>query len=360
MSIYIILAADTQGLHNDANILRNILDGYDIIVKVFNSGSISSIDESSINFYNFVNSINDDDILIFIENIPFIKNKLDKNIIKEHKTIFIPNFERLNNKESNMLKNYNINNNIYELLESFNYVFCKNYFIYYSLKHIYNVKKLKFNLEYTGFTSIIMDINKNVCEKNTIVHNRGTSPYKNTIDILKTWKLYSELPKLTFKYSKILFPEQKNVLEECIKENAKINVISEKLMDNEYKNFLEKYEIFLCPSFNEGFGHYINEARGMGKLIISIDAPPMNELIIDNYNGFLVKPNIRGIFSISQGFIETNNSFHFDPKDLYEKIKYVMNISDKKRTRIKKNAIESFKELDILSKRRIKDLVKDL
>ena len=368
MSIYIILAADSQGLRNDANILRNILDGYDIIVKVFDSGSISTIDETSINFYNFVNSINDDDILIFIENVPFIKNKLDKNIIKEHKTIFIPNFEtifipnfeRLNNKESTMLKNYNINNSIYELLESFNYVFCKNYFIYYSLKHIYNVNKLKFNLEYTGFTSIILDINKNVCEKNTIVHNRGTSPYKNTVDILKTWKLYSELPKLTFKYTDPISPVQKNVLEECIKENVKINVISEKLIYNEYKNFLEKYEIFLCPSFNEGFGHYINEARGMGKLIISIDGPPMNELIIDNYNGFLVKPNIRGIHNISQGFIETNNSFHFDPKDLYEKIKYVMNISDKKRARIKKNAIQSFKELDILSKRRIKDLVKDL
>ena len=356
MSIYIILPTNTQGLHNDANILKNILDGYDIIIKIFILPS--NLNESSKDFYNFVNSINDDDILIFIENVPFIKNKLDKNIIKEHKTIFIPNFERLTNKESFMLKNYYNINNIYELLESFNYVFCKNYFTYYSLKHIYNVNKLKINLEYTGFTSIIMDINKNVCEKNTIVHNRGQSPYKNTIDILTTWRLYTSLPELTFKYSDTFHISQKNVFEECIKENAKINVISEKLMDSEYKNFLEKYEIFLCPSFNEGFGHYINEARGMGKLIISIDAPPMNELIIDNYNGFLVKSNTSGIQNISEGFIETHNSFHFSPHDLYEKIHYVMNISDKKRARIKKNAIQSFKELDILTTRRIKDLVK--
>ena len=357
MSIYIILAADSQGIYNDADILKNILDGYDIIIKQFNSIQIILSGDSQ-DLYNFINSVNKSDILIFIENVPFLNKKIDKNIIKEHKTILIPNFERLTNWRTNMLKNYNINNGIYELLESFNYVFCKNYFTYYSLKHIYNVNNLKFNLEYTAFTSNIIDINKNVYDKNTIVHNRGTSPYKNARDIIKTWKLYPNLPELTFKYSGTFYSEEKDEYNECIKENAKINVISEKLMDNEYKNFLEKYEIFLCPSFNEGFGHYINEARGMGKLIISIDAPPMNELIIDNYNGFLVKSNASGIQNISEGFIETHNSFHFSPHDLYEKIHYVMNISDKKRKRIKKNAIQSFKELDILTTRRIKDLVK--
>jgi glycosyltransferase involved in cell wall biosynthesis len=359
MSIYIILSADSQGLYNDANILRNILDGYDIIIKQFDSIQMILSGDSQ-DLYNFINSVDKSDILIFIENIPYLNKKIDKNIIKEYKTILIPNFERLTNWRTKMLKNYNINNGIYELLESFNYVFCKNYFIYYSLKHIYNVKNLKFNLEYTGFTSIIQDINKNVYDKNTIVHNRGTSPYKNSRDILKTWKLYPNLPELTFKYNGTFYSEEKDEYNECIKENAKINVISDKLMDNEYKNFLEKYEIFLCPSFNEGFGHYINEARGMGKLIISIDAPPMNELIIDNYNGFLVKPNRRCIQFISKGFIETNNSFHFDPKDLYEKIKYVMNISDKKRDRIKNYAIQSFIKLDIFTNRRIKDLVKNI
>ena len=44
----------------------------------------------------------------------------------------------------------------------------------------------------------------------------------------------------------------------------------------------------LCPSEYEGFGHYINEARSTGALIISTDAAPMNELV---KNGILIKPD---------------------------------------------------------------------
>jgi hypothetical protein len=29
----------------------------------------------------------------------------------------------------------------------------------------------------------------------------------------------------------------------------------------------------------EGFGHYINEARSIGALIVALNAPPMNELV---------------------------------------------------------------------------------
>jgi SAM-dependent methyltransferase len=43
----------------------------------------------------------------------------------------------------------------------------------------------------------------------------------------------------------------------------------------------------------EGFGHYINEARSIGALVVTLDAPPMNELI-DSTCGVLI-PTTRSI-----------------------------------------------------------------
>jgi glycosyltransferase involved in cell wall biosynthesis len=35
----------------------------------------------------------------------------------------------------------------------------------------------------------------------------------------------------------------------------------------------------VCPSVREGFGHYLNEARAVGALVVTVDHPPMNELV---------------------------------------------------------------------------------
>lgn len=45
--------------------------------------------------------------------------------------------------------------------------------------------------------------------------------------------------------------------------------------------------IHLCPSSYEGFGHYINEARAMGAVIVTTDAAPMDELVTTDF-GILV------------------------------------------------------------------------
>eukprot|EP00877_Chromochloris_zofingiensis_P003770 jgi/Chrzof1/13394/Cz07g31120.t1 len=46
----------------------------------------------------------------------------------------------------------------------------------------------------------------------------------------------------------------------------------------------------ICVSEREGFGHYLNEARAAGAVVITTDHPPMNELISHMHNGLLVKP----------------------------------------------------------------------
>lgn len=48
---------------------------------------------------------------------------------------------------------------------------------------------------------------------------------------------------------------------------------------NDINYLLAKSWLSVCPSMTEGFGHYINEARLSRTNVLTLDAPPMNELI---------------------------------------------------------------------------------
>lgn len=49
------------------------------------------------------------------------------------------------------------------------------------------------------------------------------------------------------------------------------------------------HPVHICPSERESFGHYINEARAAAAVVITVDHPPMNELVSPKA-GVLVNP----------------------------------------------------------------------
>lgn len=49
-----------------------------------------------------------------------------------------------------------------------------------------------------------------------------------------------------------------------------------------YLDLAGRHGIHLCTSEVEGFGHYINEARAMEALVVTVDGAPMNELVDDD------------------------------------------------------------------------------
>lgn len=126
---------------------------------------------------------------------------------------------------------------------------------------------------YTGFTSV--DFYKKMKKSRQLIHVQGKSDFKGTGEILQAYQK-AELPRL-FLLSKKPHAATRNVV------NAGF------ISDDDFSKLINCCMIHLCPSLYEGYGHYIWEAMSCGNVVITTNAAPMNEFIIDSR--FLVETN---------------------------------------------------------------------
>ena len=190
------------------------------------------------------------------------------------------------------------------------------------------LKQLGINtVKYIGFgnnTSILIDNidtknNKQLSKiPNLFVHIAGQSPLKGTIILIKTWNdkhikepliitaknQYGGNTKL-FNYWKSLRPTKikglpdiaglKNAwdmhlhnIEIPVFEKVGSIYLCDKTLDINIIRFLQNVaDVHMCPSAMEGWGQYIDEGRRTKSVVLTLDAPPMNELI-DVKSGILV------------------------------------------------------------------------
>lgn len=121
------------------------------------------------------------------------------------------------------------------------------------------------NVKYIGFTSV--DMYREVEKVRECFHTQGRSSDKGT-ELLMQWH-----PQAPFMHM---------ISKNNVKRAVNVRMYTTRLEQEYFELLANRCLIHVCPSTMEGFGHYINEAKSMGNVVVTTDAAPMNELIKDS------------------------------------------------------------------------------
>ena len=123
---------------------------------------------------------------------------------------------------------------------------------------------------------LVTGTNEHPRDFSKVFHSYGSSTRKSTHQIIECWDKNPTWPELT-----ILGKSE-------IRSSNNVKWIKE-VSIHDLREFQRNHSIHLCPSTMEGFGHYINEARGNGAVVLTTDYGPMNEFVQDGHSGILVE-----------------------------------------------------------------------
>jgi glycosyltransferase involved in cell wall biosynthesis len=143
-------------------------------------------------------------------------------------------------------------------------------------------------------------------------HLAGGSRIKGTERLLALWRKHPEWPQLT-----VL---QNPACANPGSAQANIRHCVEYIAPEALREFQNAHAFHVCPSEAEGWGHYIVEGMGVGAVVITTDAAPMNELVSPE-RGLLVAAHEAG----TMGHTVT---WHFDEAAMEQAITEAMQMSD--------------------------------
>lgn len=154
-------------------------------------------------------------------------------------------------------------------------------------------EQLGMKVDYTGFTSEDR-LDRSVPRERAFFHLAGRSANKGTETLLALWRRHPEWPTLTVLQSPRSArpgPPAPNIAHRV-----------EYIPDAELKRIQNVHRFHLCPSETEGFGHYLVEAMGVGAAVVTLDAPPMNEMVTPE-RGALVPFSRTGTQSLATTYL---------------------------------------------------------
>ncbi len=124
--------------------------------------------------------------------------------------------------------------------------------------------------EFVGFTSFDRRLPE-VQREPTFFHLGGRSINKGSQPLLDLWLRKPQWPTLTL--------VQRAKLQRPARLPENVNLIDDYLDDVVLQRLQNQHQFHLCPSETEGFGHHLVEGMSVGAILLTTDAPPMNEMV---------------------------------------------------------------------------------
>ncbi len=271
----IISRINGVGLDRDVSIIREIASKAGYQITISHSRGISPLHRWLPQKKRFTANL-------------FLERVFPRWLGTAEKNILIPNQERFPQRHIKHLRPLDA-------------IFCKS-------QHALEIfSKLHPSCHLTGFSSEDLFHPHATREEKTFLHLAGKSTLKGTEDLLQIWENHPEWPPLTLVQTKANAPQSVP---------ANVTLLSDYLSNEKIIELYNTHPIHLCPSRSEGWGHYIVEAMSCGALVITTDAPPMNELVTAE-RGLLISTNKR-----EARHLGTN--FYVDPTQLEKSIQRVI------------------------------------
>lgn len=164
----------------------------------------------------------------------------------------------------------------------------------------------------------------------------GFLNYRKCIHILAKIvdKLMDEYPNMEYVFVGKDFEVMKDgeyiwcseIIKSMVVRNRNRLVILKEIFDrNELFSLIQNAQLCILPSRSDNLSNACLEAMALGKIVISTNKSSAEQLITDGYNGFLTKMD--------------------DAEELYRKITYAVNLSDKEKAVIEGRAKDRVKDL---------------
>ncbi len=224
-----------------------------------------------------------------------------------------------------------------EVLPRLDWILCKTQDAWEKFERLgYHVLKL-------GFSSVDRHAPAVRREPDSCVHISGRSMQKGTFVLSQVWARHPEWPTLS------VYQHNRHVDTASAPNIRRVEGIQG---DGELRRIQNTHPIHICPSEAEGWGHYIVEAMSCKAVVVTTDAPPMNEIVTPS-RGVLVPYNR----AEPQGL---GMSYYVDERALEEKIAGVLRMGPRERDSLGENARKWYVENDLHFRERLKALVEKI